>query len=183
MFIDGRRHGEGALWYSSGARYEGQWDSDRKHGNGVYIFEDGTTFAGRFAADRPVLVEGAMLGAEDTFAADTPAAAASAAAEANGHTRVPVSGSIAEAGDVSSPAGSSTIPAAAHAAMDIAAVSPSSSPAVENVPGFGPRVSSPQLYIADLLLECDAPAVTYKAVVNLLISVNTELRALYDRYW
>jgi hypothetical protein len=190
MFVNGRRHGEGALWYSSGARYEGQWDSDRKHGNGVYIFEDGTVFAGRFAADRPVLQEGAMLGAADTIAtaaedASSGAAAATltSAAQVAGQQQAPAADTSAAAGRASSPASNNALPAAAPPAADDAAASPSSSAALESVPGFGPRVSLPQLYIADLLLECDAPATTYKAVLNLLISVNTELRALYDRYW
>jgi hypothetical protein len=185
MFKDGKRHGEGALWYSSGARYEGQWHSDRKQGSGVYIFEDGTVFAGQFAADRPVLQEGAMLGAADTFAAEdcVAAAAVPAAASSDEHQQAIATDSTAAAGRAASVAGNTALAAPAPAAGDPAAASTSSSAVPESVPGFGPRVSSQQLYVADLLLECDAPAASYKAVVNLLTSVNTELRALYDRYW
>jgi len=57
-FLNGQRHGEGALLYSSGARYEGGWVADRKEGDGVYVFEDGTVFEGRFVADRPDLEHG-----------------------------------------------------------------------------------------------------------------------------
>jgi hypothetical protein len=40
-----------------------------------------------------------------------------------------------------------------------------------------------QLYIADLLQEFEGPpAAVYKAVSNLLVGSNTELRLLYDRY-
>jgi hypothetical protein len=185
MFKDGKRHGEGALWYSSGARYEGQWHSDRKQGSGVYIFEDGTVFAGQFAADRPVLQEVSMLGAADTFAAEVSVAAAAvpAAASTDEQQQATATGSAAAAGRTTSVAGNNAMAATAPAAADLAAATTSSSAVPESVPGFGPRVSSQQLYIADLLLECDAPAASYKAVVNLLISVNTELRALYDRYW
>lgn len=69
MFKEGQRHGEGTLYYSSGARYEGQWQRGRKHGQGVYVFEDGSVFRGQFLDDRPVLATGAVLGAESTFAA------------------------------------------------------------------------------------------------------------------
>jgi hypothetical protein len=55
MFVDGRRHGEGALFYANGARYEGCWMSDKKHGHGVYYFEDGSVFEGQWVDDRPVL--------------------------------------------------------------------------------------------------------------------------------
>jgi hypothetical protein len=191
MFKDGKRHGEGALWYSSGARYEGQWHSDRKQGTGVYIFEDGTVFAGQFAADRPVLQEGAMLGAANTFAAEAPGAAAAAVPAAavpaaelrNEQQQTTASSSTAAATRAASAAGNSGSASPASPVADDAAAGISSSAVPESAPGFGPRISSPQLYIADLLLECDAPAASYKAVVNLLTSVNTELRALYDRYW
>jgi hypothetical protein len=40
-----------------------------------------------------------------------------------------------------------------------------------------------QLYIADMLQEYEGqPAVVYKAVSNLLVGFNTELRLLYDKY-
>jgi hypothetical protein len=67
MFKEGQRHGQGALYYSSGARYEGQWQQGKKHGQGVYVFEDGHVFSGQFMDDRPVLATGAVLGADSTF--------------------------------------------------------------------------------------------------------------------
>lgn len=68
MFKAGQRHGEGTLYYSSGARYEGQWQQGKKHGQGVYVFEDGHVFSGHFLDDRAVLATGAVLGAASTFA-------------------------------------------------------------------------------------------------------------------
>jgi hypothetical protein len=66
-FKEGQRHGEGTLYYSSGARYEGQWQRGKKHGAGVFIFEDGHVFRGHFLDDKPVLASGAVLGADSTF--------------------------------------------------------------------------------------------------------------------
>ena len=54
-FQNGQRHGNGALYYATGAKYEGQWQLEQKHGRGVFIFEDGTVFDGMFAHDQPVL--------------------------------------------------------------------------------------------------------------------------------
>jgi len=31
-FLDGRRHGHGIFYYSSGTKYIGEWKSDQKHG-------------------------------------------------------------------------------------------------------------------------------------------------------
>jgi hypothetical protein len=31
-FLDGRRHGHGTFYYSSGTKYIGEWKSDQKHG-------------------------------------------------------------------------------------------------------------------------------------------------------
>lgn len=67
MFKEGQRHGEGTLFYSNGARYEGQWQQGKKHGRGVYVFEDGHVFSGHFLDDRPVLATGAVLGVASTF--------------------------------------------------------------------------------------------------------------------
>jgi hypothetical protein len=61
MFKDGKRHGEGTLFCSTGARYEGQWQADKKHGEGLFVFEDGSVFAGQFIDDRPVLATGAFI--------------------------------------------------------------------------------------------------------------------------
>lgn len=69
MFKEGQRHGQGALFYSSGACYEGQWQQGKKHGQGVYVFEDGHVFSGQFMDDRPVLATGAVLGVDSTFTA------------------------------------------------------------------------------------------------------------------
>lgn len=199
MFKDGQRHGEGALWYSSGARYEGQWEHDRKQGSGAYVFEDGTVFAGQFAADRPVLQAGAMFTAASTLPCEPPLSvepglvtdSGSAASDAeNLAERSPPAaspaGDAATAKRASSTAGSRTADAGSIAASgDAAPAADSGRGGVvqEGPPGFGPRISSHQLYIGDLLEECDSPAATYKAVSNLLTGCNTELRALYDRYW
>lgn len=55
MFKDGKKHGEGVLFYSNGARYEGQWSNDKKQGEGVLVFENGTVFVGEFADDKPII--------------------------------------------------------------------------------------------------------------------------------
>ncbi len=47
---------------------------------------------------------------------------------------------------------------------------------------FGPRVGVLQFYIGDLLGEEAAPEAA-KAVTNLMIGFNPDLRLLYDKYW
>eukprot|EP00879_Flechtneria_rotunda_P021841 GHRR01023031.1.p1 GENE.GHRR01023031.1~~GHRR01023031.1.p1 ORF type:complete len:297 (+),score=88.70 GHRR01023031.1:909-1799(+) len=205
QFKDGKRHGEGSLWYSSGARYEGEWEHDRKQGHGVYGFEDGSVFAGQFAADRPVMDSGSFTGAADTLRTNpAPVSTVPAATGGNGGSipstsgRHPVKGmstSSANVGiDLPQPAQQTSASGAAAAApsavADTAAggnvastgTAAGGSP-IAGPPGFGPRVSILQLYIADLLQEYDAPAATYKTISNLLVGYNTELRALYDKYW
>lgn len=161
MFKDGMRHGEGSLWYSSGARYEGQWEDDKKQGHGVYVFEDGSTFKGQFAADKPGLDAGTLQGAMNTLPL--------AAAAETGICTTTATANASAAADAQAAAANG----ATATATDMAC----------GVSGFGPRVSTLQLYISDLLQECDAPQSTYTAVGNLLVGHNTELRALYDRYW
>lgn len=62
MFMAGRRCGEGALFYASGARYEGTWLNDLKHSSGIFVFEDGSVFTGGFQQDKPCLAEGQCFG-------------------------------------------------------------------------------------------------------------------------
>jgi hypothetical protein len=62
MFLAGRRCGEGALFYASGARYEGTWLNDLKHGGGIFVFEDGSVFTGGFQQDKPCLEEEQSFG-------------------------------------------------------------------------------------------------------------------------
>lgn len=57
MFHDGKRNGEGVLYYATGSRYEGEWLDDMKHGDGIFIFEDGSEFHGMFQGNRPVLLD------------------------------------------------------------------------------------------------------------------------------
>lgn len=95
MFKDGQRHGEGTLYYSSGARYEGQWQRGRKHGQGVYVFEDGSVFSGQFLDDRPVLATGAVLGAESTFAAAAAPAGSATMHSTNGELQGSTAGAAA----------------------------------------------------------------------------------------
>lgn len=223
MFKAGQRHGEGTLYYSSGARYEGQWQHGRKHGQGVYVFEDGSVYSGQFIADRPenAGAPGAVQGAASTFlpagssgcsgssapdaaaakqqpkpssakpgsaagpAKSTPAAKAAAATGSTNGSGKAATGSKASAAPPAaaataskraSTAGSGTRPGSAATA---GGASSSSSSA-----GFGPASSVMQLYIADLLQQYDdqQPEAVYKAVSNLLVGYNTELRLLYDRY-
>eukprot|EP00775_Hariotina_reticulata_P006988 gene6988-7202_t len=166
MFKDGQRHGEGALWYSSGARYEGQWDRDKKQGLGVYMFEDGTVFAGQFAADRPVLEQGCISGAESSLAELYPAGCRSSC----GTVPPPSAGTPSDAGATTADTRAASFGGG------------TASSAAAGPPGFGPRVACLQLYIADLLIGCEAPCATYKLVSNILIGYNSELRALYDKY-
>jgi len=166
MFRDGRRHGEGALWYSSGARYEGQWDTDKKQGQGAYMFEDGTVFLGQFAADKPLLEQGCITGADTSLAELHPA------------------GCGASCRIISAPCTSTPSDAGANTpdARRASAGGSTAASAAANPPGFGPRVAGLQLYIVDLLADCQAPCATYKTVSNLLTGYNSELRALYDKY-
>ena len=53
-FLAGRRHGEGAMLYASGARFEGCWVDGKKEGHGVYVFEDGSALEAVWRDDRPV---------------------------------------------------------------------------------------------------------------------------------
>ena len=62
MFKDGQRHGYGALYYATGASFEGLWQREQKHGRGVFCFEDGTVFDGMFAEDQAVMKEGQVWG-------------------------------------------------------------------------------------------------------------------------
>lgn len=168
MFKDGKRHGEGSLWYSNGARYEGQRELDKKQGPGVYVFEDGSVFSGQFAADRPVLDAGTFSGAADTFPPEIHTAGATDRPRGSS-TATPRDTALAATGAQAVNAdGSATSTSAASATCP---------------PGFGLRVSALQLYIDDLLQDVDKPAATYKAISNLLVGHNSELRALYDRYW
>jgi hypothetical protein len=45
---DGKRHGTGIRVWTSGAKYEGQWDEDRMHGSGSLLTADGGKYEGGF---------------------------------------------------------------------------------------------------------------------------------------
>eukprot|EP00878_Enallax_costatus_P044980 GHUV01053798.1.p1 GENE.GHUV01053798.1~~GHUV01053798.1.p1 ORF type:complete len:432 (+),score=116.05 GHUV01053798.1:471-1766(+) len=167
MFKDGKRHGAGLLWYSNGACYEGHWEHDKKQGQGVYVFEDGIVFSGQFAADRPVLDAGTFLGAAGTFPPEIQAATPSNRPSGSSTATPRDAALAATAAQGPNAEGSSTAAGAATAS---------------GPPGFGQRISALQLYIEDLLQDVDEPAATYKAISNLLVGHNSELRALYDRY-
>ena len=51
-FLDGRRHGHGTFYYSSGTKYIGDWKADQKNGKGKVIFRNGTTLEADFFNDR-----------------------------------------------------------------------------------------------------------------------------------
>ncbi len=51
-FLDGRRHGHGTFYYSSGTKYIGDWKTDQKHGKGKVIFRNGTVIDADFVNDR-----------------------------------------------------------------------------------------------------------------------------------
>lgn len=51
-FLDGRRHGQGTFYYSSGTKYVGEWKADQKHGKGKVVFRNGTTIEADFVNDR-----------------------------------------------------------------------------------------------------------------------------------
>jgi hypothetical protein len=42
----GKKHGEGAKDYPSGAIFQGQWANGKKHGKGVYTWSDGHQYDG-----------------------------------------------------------------------------------------------------------------------------------------
>lgn len=131
MFKEGQRHGEGVLYYSSGARYEGQWQHGKKHGQGVYVFEDGNVFSGHFMDDRPVLATGAVLGADSTFAGAASSAGSTGMAGAAGLTDMQQVGSgTTDALGHIQPEASSTRGAAQGAVSAGAAKRPSTKPAV-----------------------------------------------------
>ncbi|CAF1003902.1 unnamed protein product [Adineta steineri] len=51
-FLNGRRHGQGTFYYSSGTKYIGEWKSDQKHGKGKVILRNGTVIEADFSYDR-----------------------------------------------------------------------------------------------------------------------------------
>ncbi|CAF3897884.1 unnamed protein product [Adineta steineri] len=51
-FLNGRRHGQGTFYYSSGTKYIGEWKSDQKHGKGKVILRNGTIIEADFSYDR-----------------------------------------------------------------------------------------------------------------------------------
>ncbi|CAF1308496.1 unnamed protein product [Rotaria sordida] len=51
-FVDGRRHGQGTFYYSSGTKYIGEWKADQKHGKGKVILRNGTVIEADFLNDR-----------------------------------------------------------------------------------------------------------------------------------
>lgn len=184
-FLDGARHGEGALLYSTGARYEGGWAADRKHGEGaVYVFEDGSVFEGPFANDRPDLARGAF--SHGSGSAGVAECGGSGGGGAVAQTvsvltkgKLPSAGKAAPAATPAKARASSSGAAVTSGSAAAAAAAPAPAPA----PGFGARVSGLQLYIDDLLADEESPAAAARAVGNLLQGFNGELRRLYDRYW
>ncbi len=46
-YIHGMRHGFGAIIWRDGAKYEGDWDSDRPCGHGVWSYADGGVYCGQ----------------------------------------------------------------------------------------------------------------------------------------
>lgn len=178
MFLDGRRHGEGALLYSSGARYEGTWVADKKEGEAVYVFENGMVFTGRFAADRPVLESGAFsYGSGGSGTAEGRPGSSSTCKE---------SGLAATGGSTAAmPAGAQQARKAPAGAVAAATEGGGAAQlaGAQSAGGFGPRVSYLQLHIDDLLEDEESPVAAAKSVLNLLTGFNSELRSLYDRYW
>lgn len=51
-FRNGKRHGEGQLYYNSGDRYEGEFMFGMKQGNGTYFYANGDRYKGHFLEDR-----------------------------------------------------------------------------------------------------------------------------------
>jgi len=144
MFKDGQRHGQGTLFYSSGARYEGQWQHGKKHGQGVYQFEDGSVFTGEFAEDRPVLSSGVLLNAVSTLTScstglQTPrpaVAAAAAAAETPSDTSNNDAGSCNSTEHMAQPGGTT-----AEQAVPPATGSSSSAAASPRLPAPSPQAT------------------------------------------
>lgn len=49
----GKRHGRGVSWNSSGGRYEGEFRDGKHSGHGVWTTPDGDVFDGNWVNDRP----------------------------------------------------------------------------------------------------------------------------------
>ena len=47
-WLDGERHGSGALTYNSGATYVGEYARGLKEGNGTYTWPDGAKYEGEY---------------------------------------------------------------------------------------------------------------------------------------
>ena len=45
---DGKKHGQGAYFFSEGDRFEGNWEYDEVHGNGIYVYPSGERFSGEW---------------------------------------------------------------------------------------------------------------------------------------
>jgi hypothetical protein len=48
---DGKRHGQGTLYYKSGSRYEGEWKDGKRHGQGTFFWNDGDRYEGEWKDD------------------------------------------------------------------------------------------------------------------------------------
>jgi hypothetical protein len=47
-YMDGKRHGKGALTQSNGSKYEGSYSNEKWNGNGLLIKANGSKYEGEF---------------------------------------------------------------------------------------------------------------------------------------
>jgi len=45
---NGKKHGQGSLFFNSGDKYVGEWRNDKKHGQGTYTYSDGEKYVGQW---------------------------------------------------------------------------------------------------------------------------------------
>lgn len=50
--MKGKKNGHGIHFYSSGAKYEGNWEENKAHGSGALIYPNGDNYMGDFVDGR-----------------------------------------------------------------------------------------------------------------------------------
>lgn len=48
---NGKKHGQGTLYFKNGDKYVGQWQNDKKHGQGTYLYADDEKYVGQWEND------------------------------------------------------------------------------------------------------------------------------------
>jgi hypothetical protein len=53
-FVNGKKHGEGTVWFKSSDHYVGHFESGQYHGHGEFTFASGEKFVGEFQTGKSV---------------------------------------------------------------------------------------------------------------------------------